>query len=151
LHPPDLGKDKRDEIVNMLTVGLYSHAHQINRREAKQIGLNVKFADKELDALLWNLFADYSTEMELEKPFNAQQLLANQASPLRVSVKRAFLESTGKKLMRSSPKGPYLASSQELFSSPPRSAVASTTASASTGGSSIRFGRMESPSLKNPC
>jgi hypothetical protein len=57
---------------------------------------SLKFADKELDALLWSLFADYSTEMELERPFNAQQLLANQASPLRVTVKRAFLESIGK-------------------------------------------------------
>ena len=95
LHPPDLGKDKRDTIVDMLTVGLYWHAHQINRKEAKNIGLNVKFADKELDALLWSLFADYSTEMELEKPFNAAQLLVNQTSPLRVTVKRAFVESIG--------------------------------------------------------
>jgi hypothetical protein len=95
LHPPELSKEKADEIVDMLTVGLFSHAHMIDRKEAKKIGLNVTPADNSLDALLWAIFEDYSTEMELEKPFNAAQVLGGQAS-LRVTVKRAFIESPGK-------------------------------------------------------
>ena len=34
--------------------------------------------------------------MELEKPFNAAQLVVAQAAPLRVAAKRAFVESIGK-------------------------------------------------------
>lgn len=95
LHPPLLAKEKVDEIIEMLTVGLYSHFHLINRKEAGDIGLNIKPADKETDAALWSLFADYSTEMELDKPFNAAQLLG-QSPNLRVTAKRAFVESVGK-------------------------------------------------------
>jgi hypothetical protein len=60
------------------------------------MGLNSKNANKELDALLWQLLDDYSTEMELEKPFNAAQLLTPQAPSVRVAAKRAFVESIGK-------------------------------------------------------
>jgi len=96
LHPPKLSKERTDEIVKMLTVGLYSHGHIINRKEAEVIGLNVKMATKEVDALLWNLFDDYSNEMELEKQFNPAQLALGQAANVRVSAKRAFVESIGK-------------------------------------------------------
>jgi hypothetical protein len=96
LHPPELAEEKINEIVEMLTVGLYSHFHIISRKEAKQIGLNVQLANNEIDNLLWKLFSDYSDEMELGAPFNAAQLLTGQTSPLRVSAKRAFVESVGK-------------------------------------------------------
>jgi hypothetical protein len=96
LHPPELSEEEKSEIVKMLTVGLYSHHHIISRKEAKQIGLNIQLANAETDSLLWDLFADYSSEMELETPFNAAQLVAPQAGPLRVTTKRAFVESVGK-------------------------------------------------------
>jgi len=96
LHPPRLPENRMKEIVEMLTVGLFSHSHVISRKEAKGIGLNIQLANKEMDTILWNLFDDYSGEMELDKPFNAPQLVAGQTAPLRVTAKRAFVESIGK-------------------------------------------------------
>jgi hypothetical protein len=96
LHPPELSKKQVDDIVEMLTVGLFSHAHLINRKEAAKIGFNVKEADKELDAVLWQLFAEYSAEMDLDTPFNPAQMLTPQHPVQRVTAKRAFLESIGK-------------------------------------------------------
>jgi len=85
-------KDKVSDIVKILTERLYSHAHLINRREASRLGLRVEIADKALDSAQWELFSEYSTEMELDRPFNAPQLLGDQTS-MRVELKRAFIES----------------------------------------------------------
>lgn len=79
-------------IVQTLTELLYSHSHLINRREAAKIGLNVERADRDLDSQMWNLFCEYAVEMELDRPFNAPQLLGAQPS-LRVELRRAFIES----------------------------------------------------------
>lgn len=94
LHMPqeENTKIKVEAIVGTLTEKLYSHLHMINRREAVQIGMAVQSANKELDLLMWKLFTEYNNEMELEKPFNAPQLLGQQPS-MRVELKRAFLES----------------------------------------------------------
>jgi Serine dehydrogenase proteinase len=93
LHPPELGKEKIEKIVEMLTVGLFSHAHIINRKEAAEIGLNIKQAEKALDKLLWELFAEYSAEMNLDTPFNPMHMLPSQATSIHVVAKRAFVES----------------------------------------------------------
>jgi hypothetical protein len=85
-------EEKVQKVVKILTEQLYSHVHLINRREASRLGLNVEDADKTLDAAQWELFSEYSEEMELERAFNAPQLLGNQPS-LRVELKRAFIES----------------------------------------------------------
>jgi hypothetical protein len=96
LHPPELAPEKVEEIVKMLTVGMYSHSHIISRKEAMRLGLNVKIADRKTDALLWRLFDDYSSEMELEKPFVPAQMITGPGANLRVVATRAFVESTGK-------------------------------------------------------
>lgn len=96
LHPPDLPKDKLEQMIETLTVGMYSHQHIINRNEAKSIGLNVTIADKATDALLWSLFDSYSTDMELEQPFNPAQLLTAPAGMVRINATQAFVESIGK-------------------------------------------------------
>ncbi len=95
LHPPELEKKNIDKIVDMLTVGLYSHSHLINRNEAIRIGLPVTRATRDADASLWTLFAEYSDEMELEKPFNAAQQLGAQQTT-QVKATRAIIESIGK-------------------------------------------------------
>jgi hypothetical protein len=79
-------------IVETLTEKLYSHAHLINRHEAVRIGLSAELADRTIDSTQWELFSDYAAEMQLDRPFNAPQLLGTQAS-LRVELKRAFIES----------------------------------------------------------
>lgn len=94
LHRPDSERGEIDKIVATLTEKLYSHSHLINRREAKEIGLNVEFSDNNLDATMWNLYMDYAQEMDLERPFNALQALGQQQNA-GVSLKRAFVESHG--------------------------------------------------------
>jgi hypothetical protein len=97
LHPPEMPRDEAEKLVEMLTVGMYSHGHMIGRKEAKKLGLNVRIANKETDDLLWKLLGEYSTAMELDKPFNALQLSAGQAAtPVKVTATRAFIESVGK-------------------------------------------------------
>jgi hypothetical protein len=88
---PD-AKERVKGIVETLTERLYSHGHLINRREAEKIGLNVESCDSSLDKMLWELFQEYAEEMELDRPFNAPQLLGTRPS-LRIELKRAVIES----------------------------------------------------------
>lgn len=92
LHSGAVIEEQVNSVVRTLTERLYSHSHLISRREASQIGLNVEAADRNLDSALWELFSEYSAEMELDQPFNAPQLLGSRPS-LRVELKRAFIES----------------------------------------------------------
>jgi len=93
MNPTDqAGEDRIKEIISTLTENLYSHLHLINRREAKEIGLNIEYADNTLDLLLWKLFEEYKTEMELDTPFDAKKILGENAT-VQVSLKRAFIES----------------------------------------------------------
>ena len=88
-------RKKNETLVTMLIERLYSHSHQINRREAQRLGLEVEIASAELDGMLWALFADYAAEMELDRPFSPQQMLGPQSQSASVAfeAKRAFIES----------------------------------------------------------
>jgi hypothetical protein len=118
LHPPELSKDKKEEMIETLTVGMYSHQHIINRKEAKEIGLNVTIADRATDTLLWSLFDSYSTDMELEQPFNPAQLLTAPAGTVRITATQAFVESIGKTDAFVS-EGTVSRSPQAMFQLPP--------------------------------
>ena len=60
-----------DKIVDNLTSKLFFHGHPINRKEAvEELGLrSVEEPGPELEALVWELYRDYETEMRLEEPF----------------------------------------------------------------------------------
>ena len=95
LHMKDHGDDankKIDKIVATLTQRLYSHEHLINRQEAKAMGLEVECVDSSLDQLFWKLFSHYLNEMKLERPFNPQEELKEQAAA-PFALRRAFIES----------------------------------------------------------
>lgn len=65
---------KIDEIVDRLTSKSFYHGHPINRNEAKnELGLNVEFPPKNVEALIWKLYMEYEKEMILSKPFNFVQ------------------------------------------------------------------------------
>ena len=69
---PKKDKEKINKIISILVEKLYFHGHHINRKEAKSIGLNIIDADKispELETLMWDLFIDYESEMNLTKPY----------------------------------------------------------------------------------
>jgi hypothetical protein len=104
--------------IATLTVGMYSHQHIINRKEAKDIGLNVTIADKATDSLLWSLFDSYSTEMQLEQPFAPAQMLTAPAGTVHINATQAFVESIGKTDAFVS-EGTVSRSPQPMFQLPP--------------------------------
>ena len=93
-----------DEIVDSLTSKLFYHGHPINRREAReQVGLKmVTDASTVLEELIWDLYLDYESEMDLETPFNvASEFLAAHpqilTEPVTLPISNAklvFIEST---------------------------------------------------------
>jgi hypothetical protein len=48
----------------------FNHSYAFSRTEAKNIGLNVIYPDKELEDLLWNLWLDYESELKADIPFD---------------------------------------------------------------------------------
>jgi hypothetical protein len=68
-------KPKIDRIIEILVEKLYFHHHHINRKEAKEIGLKIKYAEEyknetsNLEHLLWELYLDYEKELSIFLPY----------------------------------------------------------------------------------
>ncbi len=59
-----------DEIVNTLTEKLFAHNYMISRIEARDtLKLPVTFCSSRLEALMWELYENYSRQLKLERPF----------------------------------------------------------------------------------
>jgi hypothetical protein len=67
--PPD--EQRIQVMIDTLAEKTYQHGHAISRREAEEIGLNVKLASTDLGELLWNLFEQYEALAKLREPFDA--------------------------------------------------------------------------------
>ncbi|GEM_PF-3083077 len=52
---PDVEENTRQRIVNQLVGGYYAHDHIITRVEARNLGLQVRFASPQEEALLWDI------------------------------------------------------------------------------------------------
>ena len=80
------------DIIDKLTKKLYSHLHAINRREARDIiGLDVEDATPEEDALMWKIYQDYATELQLNTQFNIRGVLTTQLEQ-ELILKGGFIE-----------------------------------------------------------
>lgn len=67
---PITDKKKIEKITNQLVEKLLAHDHIINRKEAKEtIGLNINFAEGELEDLMWEIFTKYEEMMQLKIPY----------------------------------------------------------------------------------
>lgn len=67
------------EIVDKLTSRLYYHGHPINRSEGKdEVGIHtIEQPSPEVESLMWDLYAEYETEMKMETPFDvAREFIA---------------------------------------------------------------------------
>jgi len=68
-------KPKIDKIVETLVEKLYYHMHHINRKEAKDIGLKIHYAEEftenseNLEDLIWELYLDYEKELKIFEPY----------------------------------------------------------------------------------
>jgi hypothetical protein len=56
-------------IMETMTEKLFDHEYKIGRREAKDLGLNVKFDDEKLESLIWNLYSEYEKLLSLRDPW----------------------------------------------------------------------------------
>lgn len=69
---PETDSTKIENIVSILVEKLYFHEHHVNREEATKIGLNVikpEDISERLHELMWDLYLDYETEMDLLVPY----------------------------------------------------------------------------------
>jgi hypothetical protein len=85
--------NKTKKIIAFLCSESGSHDYTINRREARQLGLNVVIPSEGLYLLLKDWMASVRTELELSVPFDAHSLLGAQDS-ITYSCMRCLLEST---------------------------------------------------------
>ncbi|MBO6726588.1 MAG: hypothetical protein JJ911_13090 [Rhizobiaceae bacterium] len=64
-------KHKIDEIIETLASKLYFHGHPINRKEARDLGLQVaENPQPELEELIWKLYIDFEKELKNSEPYN---------------------------------------------------------------------------------
>lgn len=84
---------KVDKIINKLTTEMYSHAHFINRSEAREeIGLNVVDATSEEEDILLGLHREYAEALQLNTQFKLRGFLGNSPQSI-LEVEGAFIES----------------------------------------------------------
>ncbi|OGZ35929.1 MAG: hypothetical protein A3I88_03950 [Candidatus Portnoybacteria bacterium RIFCSPLOWO2_12_FULL_39_9] len=94
LHTEKDQEHKIDEIVETLTSKLFFHGHPINRKEAKEINLKVEEPDSETEKLIWKLYQEYESNLELTTPFNPNELLnSSNQNDINVNVRGACVES----------------------------------------------------------
>ena len=70
-------KNKAASIAKALNSSYYHHGYAVGRTEAKNIGLNIMFPDKELEEIMWNIWQDYSQEMNCGSEFNVVSAIMN--------------------------------------------------------------------------
>ena len=80
-------------LIDYLTTKLYFHDRPICRKETTKIGMSfVEEPDEERDELLLRLFALYSDDLQLQRPFNPLECMQGE-EPEEVSIRRAYIES----------------------------------------------------------
>lgn len=82
-----------NDIIDKLTRKLYSHLHAINRGEAHNIGLDIRDATNEEDVIMWSIYEDYASELQLNSQFNIRGVLGTQLES-ELTLKGGFIETT---------------------------------------------------------
>lgn len=77
-------KAQAHSIAIKLNKSFFSHGHSLNRKDAEEIGLNIKTPDIELEKLMWNIHEDFEKELQTRIPFDplAEYLKNPDAAPL---------------------------------------------------------------------
>ena len=66
-----------ETIVATLAERVYAHDHAIGLYEAKDIGLPVEDASKEVESAMWNLLCKYEDELQMRDPIDPVELVQN--------------------------------------------------------------------------
>lgn len=75
LHMKEEERQKARAISEALNTKFFHHGYPVSRNEAKEIGLKVGKSDVELEELMWSVWQDMATELELRTPFQPLGLL----------------------------------------------------------------------------
>jgi len=87
-----LEDDKAEGIIKFLCSDSGSHDHSINRREARELGLNIEKPTAAFYKLLRDVQVSYTTELKMAEPFNPDTELAGNPT-VNYKVPRALIES----------------------------------------------------------
>jgi Periplasmic serine proteases (ClpP class) len=90
VHDPE----KVDRIIAFLCSESGSHDYTINRREARELGLNIESPDDTLYALIKGIYASFRDEMELNTPFDPMAYISG-GKPSPYQIRRCLVESLG--------------------------------------------------------
>lgn len=94
-HKEKIEKSKVATIIDTLTEKMYSHGHAIGGREAAEIGLPVQRPDVNLEKLIWYLYCEYETLLQLNEPIDPEELLEKQnQEQVKQLLPLAVIEST---------------------------------------------------------
>lgn len=63
-------KNKAASIAKALNTSYYHHGYAVGRSEAKAMGLNIVYPEKDLADIMWKVWTDYSTEMKCNQQFD---------------------------------------------------------------------------------
>lgn len=85
--------EKSEKIIDFLCAESGSHDYTINRREAKEMGLQVETPSDDLYAVLKQLHGSYVAELKLLEPYDPFSMVAGQQAPVEYSLPRAIIES----------------------------------------------------------
>lgn len=96
-HKIPVKEEEIHKLVDYFTEKLYSHQYLIGRKEAKEdLGLRtVKFADETLSQSMTDLYEEYKKEMELDKLWNPENELGQNAVQNKKGYTIAYIESAG--------------------------------------------------------
>ncbi|MFX1286118.1 MAG: hypothetical protein ACFFB5_20910 [Promethearchaeota archaeon] len=87
-------EDEINKIVDIFTVGRYSHDYVISRREAKEIfGLKIADISSSLEADIFELFQGYSEMLKLSIPYSLD-LILGESDEVTAALDSAIIEST---------------------------------------------------------
>jgi hypothetical protein len=70
LHMKGSESQNAEAIAQKLSKNYFSHGHAVTKTEAKELGLKVLDDDPEIERIIWDIYADFETEMEMCEPFN---------------------------------------------------------------------------------
>ncbi|RAZ75806.1 SDH family Clp fold serine proteinase [Mesorhizobium atlanticum] len=83
----ETSKHKIDEIIETLASKLYFHGHPINRKEARDLGLQVaENPQPQLEELIWQLYLDFEVEFKNSEAFDpVSELFASTPAPVPIN------------------------------------------------------------------
>lgn len=72
-----MDEERVGTIIEALTEKMYSHGHAIGRREAKELGLPVEELADEQESDVWNLYEEYESLLQTDRPIDPEELLSD--------------------------------------------------------------------------